>query len=497
AEGRLAARLAEHRAAGRPTRLEDYARAPIPDSENAAYYLQLAASKLVTPPNVRVTADDLTGQFRDLGDYRRDLDQIVAANAEALALVRTARGKTEADWRLRLDDPTALSTQAVNVTSSQRALANFLQVAAWHQHLTGNDAAAVETFLDGMATSASLDHMRPFGVFWLLSTDAMEETSLRLLEPLAGELTIASVDWTGSPGGRPATRTQVEQVITYLLDESRFRQRWRAAFDAECELQATALEMLVEGTGWSGIYWARGIPYIGDRVQLALLLPAYRQDVLRCMDELVTASAAGMLETWQAVYARLPREKSLPSSAALGRPFSAEPAGSFERIGRGYFLVLAERRMSALALAIRLFKIDHGHRPERLAELVPDYLPALPRDPFDPTMGALRYLPDAPSPILYSVSRNATDDGGAWSSADPWASFDLPFFLNGDRQSWQRILEWGPAGTQQAGTPAPPTSAASTVTSAKAVPNDEQIEDAGGEEQEQPDGSHDQRGHEH
>ena len=93
--------------------------------------------------------------------------------------------------------------------------------------------------------------------------------------------------------------------------------------------------------------------------------------------------------------------------------------------------------MAAVALAIRLYEIDNGRRPAKLADLVPKYLPAVPDDPFDNPGQPLRYLPNAQRPILYSIGGNGQDQGGVWAE-DPdetprYSDYDIPFFLNGDR----------------------------------------------------------------
>ena len=95
------------------------------------------------------------------------------------------------------------------------------------------------------------------------------------------------------------------------------------------------------------------------------------------------------------------------------------------------FRNLAWRRMAATALAIRLYQLDHGQRPADLAQLVPEYLPAVPLDPFNPTGGPLRYRPAATPPILYSVHEDGVDDGGEYDTRR-WGP-DLDFFLDGGR----------------------------------------------------------------
>ena len=59
-------------------------------------------------------------------------------------------------------------------------------------------------------------------------------------------------------------------------------------------------------------------------------------------------------------------------------------------------------------VALRGWRDDHGGLPDRLTELVPDYLDALPRDPFDGE--PLRYDPE--NGWLYSVGADLVDAGG-------------------------------------------------------------------------------------
>jgi hypothetical protein len=99
---------------------------------------------------------------------------------------------------------------------------------------------------------------------------------------------------------------------------------------------------------------------------------------------------------------------------------------------------LATRRLAGTALAIRLYEVDHGHRPETLAELVPEYLPAVPQDSFAEAGRALVYLPSAAHPIVYSVGVNGVDDGGDPKRRNTitkghWQP-DVVFFLDGRRE---------------------------------------------------------------
>ena len=116
--------------------------------------------------------------------------------------------------------------------------------------------------------------------------------------------------------------------------------------------------------------------------------------------------------------------------------------------------------MAATALAIRLYELDHSRRPETLAQLVPDYLPAVPKDPFIDNLQPIRYLPNTEPPVLYSVGYDAIDCGGQENKVVTQIiekkrtnirlgkethttvhEADIVFFLNGNRP--ERIKDLG------------------------------------------------------
>lgn len=70
----------------------------------------------------------------------------------------------------------------------------------------------------------------------------------------------------------------------------------------------------------------------------------------------------------------------------------------------------ASNRLLATTLALRAYKLDHGTYPATLQALVPQYLPAVPADPF--AAAPLRYHLQGNRYILYSVGPDGKDDGG-------------------------------------------------------------------------------------
>ena len=90
-------------------------------------------------------------------------------------------------------------------------------------------------------------------------------------------------------------------------------------------------------------------------------------------------------------------------------------------------------RLMMTDLALRAFQIDRGRLPAALDELVPEYLPAVPIDPYDGR--PLRYLAGADDFQLYSVGADDIDDGGRGGTVRQTyldAGFDL------DLEMWAR-----------------------------------------------------------
>jgi len=70
----------------------------------------------------------------------------------------------------------------------------------------------------------------------------------------------------------------------------------------------------------------------------------------------------------------------------------------------------ANTRLAATAFAVERFRLAKGRLPNSLAELAPQFLDAIPTDPFDGQ--SLRYRLLARGYIIYSVGADGQDDGG-------------------------------------------------------------------------------------
>lgn len=81
-----------------------------------------------------------------------------------------------------------------------------------------------------------------------------------------------------------------------------------------------------------------------------------------------------------------------------------------EAVGNTCARHVAQRDMTDCLLALRRYELKQGKLPDTLAELVPDYLPAVPNDAYDGQ--PLRYLITPESTCVYSIGEDRVDNGG-------------------------------------------------------------------------------------
>jgi hypothetical protein len=81
----------------------------------------------------------------------------------------------------------------------------------------------------------------------------------------------------------------------------------------------------------------------------------------------------------------------------------------------------ARIRLATTAIAVERFRLARGRLPENLNELVPQFLSAMPADPFSGQ--PLRYYHLTKGYVIYSVGSDGHDDGGREKPAD-WKSSD-------------------------------------------------------------------------
>jgi hypothetical protein len=112
------------------------------------------------------------------------------------------------------------------------------------------------------------------------------------------------------------------------------------------------------------------------------------------------------------------------------RSLISQSALSLQRIPYRLMTTEAARQIVLAAIALKRFELRHKKYPNDLAELVPEFLAAVPRDPVDGTPLKYRLRPDGTF-LLYSVGEDGEDNGG-----------DATSFLSSKTFPWQKGKDW-------------------------------------------------------
>jgi hypothetical protein len=439
ADHRLQAEIDRIRAAGEPLFAEDFPPPPdIPDEANAAVLYKQAAEAMVRVNGTTISFEDFVSDLRFASAYPEDARVVVKANAMALALLRQGRDLNAVNWGVRFSSP-ILETDTPDL-AVQRQLAVMGVSSAIALCQDGDQSEAIETLRDVLTFACRLgDNQTTFVSTWGLSAGLGISVSWGI-ETVSPALQTRESSFGSSSLLNPVEKQQVMDLISQLLDEEPARRNLRFAILTERAAGLDGFDQFL----FSGRLKraATGIParsYRGIEATPIVLRPSFELDSARFLRQSTT-----LLESSRASNFGKAREISAPfriarpcnyleSTARLVSAFVARPSDWILAV---HFRGLAHQRMAALALAIRLYELDHGRRPEELVALVPNYLEALPQDPFASDGRTFGYKPVGSPPILCSVGEDSRDDAGQYvvdSFGVAVERKDLPFFLDGNR----------------------------------------------------------------
>ena len=102
---------------------------------------------------------------------------------------------------------------------------------------------------------------------------------------------------------------------------------------------------------------------------------------------------------------------SIPTAASAGDPITDMLMPSFGNMRINEVSADTQNALLSVTLALRAYKLDHGAYPPTLAALAPQYLQAIPPDPFA-LSGPVLYKRTGTNYLLYSVGPDGKDDGG-------------------------------------------------------------------------------------
>jgi len=430
AQRRLDALIESYRAAGEPVYVEDFnVFKDIPDDENAATYYRKAELAYVWPASItaKMSLNDLRlASFDSTSNaFGSEIQQLINTNGAMIELLKKGGQCEEAEWGYTLTSP--ISNAVLPNLRSYRNWAKLLSIAVNQSRRCGRDDEALDLLISLLRLG---DHRSVEPPVLIGHMVALSITSLasRVVEHVGHEL-VVSTDSDETPN-HGAPRRQVFLLIAELLDESALASSLSNALASERAMLLEDLDRIGKGRGVG--WYPTLLPPMSWLIRPLLIKHSLQ------MAELTTEikSAAGM-NTYPKMRKNCPDVDAFFKTGANWTMPSYVLRLAYDRAIFLDFRFRAERRMAALSLAIRLFVIDHGARPHSLKELVPDYLDAVPRDPFAEGVTPIRYLPYADQPMLYSVGMDGADERGRYELRSDGSihpdNADLVFFLNGDR----------------------------------------------------------------
>jgi hypothetical protein len=430
-EQRLNQLVEELKGAGEPVEPAEMVHRPIPAEDDAALDLQAAVAlfKGIDKSNI--------GDTFDFGSplsakEAATLAEMIERERGAVDRVRGARGKTDADWKIPYQSPTLMTL--LPHLNPQRALGQLCRAAAVNDRLKGDDFEVVEHLRDVLAIGRA-NETQPIMVAHLVAV-GVTAVACEQLGRFAPDLAVGS---PSRPGGRAATPEQVRATIGELLDEAPCDAGVHAAFAGERVMMLDTMKLLADRK----LDAASLMGTVGAARGMRLPVP---RGIIFADAVIIVTQDTQVAEA----FARSPdyvtyRQNAPPAPAALQKNpkvhfLAGSMLPSYDRFILQQYRIKADRRLTATALALRLYAAEHaGKYPATLDALVPKYLPSVPKDPFAAGDKPLHYsLTDPAVPRVYSVADNGIDDGGSTSPTN---------YRRNDMGRWEKgdaVLEMRP-----------------------------------------------------
>jgi hypothetical protein len=395
----------------------------VPNDENAAAALgallsaedkhgDIGRAYLLNPQNPR------------FAQWVSDADRAIAARLESL---RRARSHARASWPAGESSELASGGFAFGAHLPKHLMdvgglgARLRGYALRHADSRPRDAVACATDLLFIASAVRGDDtFEAFGVAWNLDAWALEvlTAAVPVLKVAGSNEADPGEDARDGLDGVPAGRSLLRETIARLLD------------DLDVATQAAA----VQRRAALDRVWKSDPPWVvfPQPQRFGLTPPSVSEWLSSPMIQRhetdqyllwMRGADAVLAPNWPAAAARGAGSVRLPLLLGAWMDLRGGPPfwpNAFTRDTEGrtairYFDRLAERRLVAFSLAWHWYVADHNGLPPMTAkQLTPDYLPAIPSDPYSGTSGPLSYdYSSGVKPRVFSVGSDPSKPGGA------------------------------------------------------------------------------------
>jgi hypothetical protein len=391
-------RIAALRAAGYPTtfaELAEYTKLP-EGAENAAGMYESAFAAFVLPAAEANVPSLGTAKWPARGvplpePMAKAVEEYLAANRQCLALLHEAAGiehcRYDYDYK-----------QILSPAQDCRHGEQLLHVSAVYHANKGDTEAAVTGIEDGLRLSDSLQR-EPALIGYLVRIGCLGLT----LNGLERSLSLTTF-----------TDEQLKELSDALTRTGNTLDFTRALITERCVMIETWRDPSRLGPG-------------GPSVPIRML-PGMRQtwlsDILNYMEAQIEATQLPPVERlrrFRRIRAEIQQLSFLHAIAKITTP-------AMTRVAELDLRARAHLELAKTALALERYRLARGKVPERLEELVPQYLKEVPSDPFDGN--PIRYRRADPGYCLYSIFEDGQDNGGKEKTdVPPGAPYDWCFIV--------------------------------------------------------------------
>lgn len=412
---RLQSVLDDLRSRHLPVSAADLDLSPIPSKQNAAFYYQAADAAQSTTVCSPANSDKTFSNYPPYpAAWQTMEDQAIAANQQALALAHQASAFPRADWGLTTQPVLSFPFSVRFNYNLERGLSGLISDAALQAHSHGNDALALQRVFD-LLHLGDATQQRGFLISRLVA--------FGILGQAISDIDVLAVDLQMAPN-----RQAILQLIHQLLDDQRNLDAREAMATDEMILSIEQLRSLA-----SQATILRPMIYLSE-ARIATHVAQF------CLS-MAQTDYPDSVAVWP---------YSTPNYILSYRPPPHPQAPRFSRLaeylcGDYYpdlqplieYRQIAGYRCAAISLAMNLYHTDHHSWPHNLSALVPQYLPAVPNDPFFKT----------PQPIGYTIINGTRpmlfyDENDQPSPISPTSQPTFAYNSGRDSRHWLDVTNW-------------------------------------------------------
>ena len=410
-------RIAELRSAGEPIDERDFFAPPVPASQNTAIDLSAAGAAI--------------GHDRDWGRFEwvpvaipwdqkelEAVERVILSRRSALDCLESAFSKPQLDWGM---DPHVPAAAHLPGATEARDCVNLLGRAAVLAHQRGDQRQTLHHLRQMLFVARAIDQQGT--IISHLVADGIVDMAADIIILLAPDLRIDSHD--------PTVAAEARKLLDELLDERAARDGLMAAMRRE---RLDMLQFIDSMSAGREVFRdPRAEPWTVAQHFCHYLSKPLRFQDQRLATEYISAIIDALRRShdyrgYRAIAPGPQRElaehgwRHLIFDDLLPAPYR------IQRFMINHYHAIADRRLAAVALAVRAYALEHdGRRPPTLDALVAVHLPAaVPTDPFSPCGAPLRYRQDGERSIVYSVGPDGVDDDGSEQPLPQYARLTRP-----------------------------------------------------------------------